>query len=92
MSFADPNDGAVYATVKLVAGKTVMNEQTETQPQTPQGLRSDQKLALVIVCALFVVTTLTLLLLAARKRRAKRSRRKMSKTKTQKRPQSGARR
>ncbi len=92
VSFADPNDGAVYATVKLVAGKTVMNEQTETQPQTPQGLRSDQKLALVIVCALFVVTTLTLLLLAARKRRAKRSRRKMSKTKTQKRPQSGARR
>lgn len=92
VSFSDPEDGTVYATVKLVAGKTVMDTQPEPQAQTPQGLRDDQKLALVIVCALFVLTVLALLLLAVRKRKIRKSRRKMSKTSRQKRPRTGARR
>ena len=75
VSYADPSDGTDYGTVKLVASGTA-NVVIEDKPaETAPELGSDQKLAIVIVCALFVLTVLIFALLIARKQRARRQRR-----------------
>ena len=75
VSYTDSSDGTVYGTVKLVASGTadvvIEDKPTENTPE----LGSDQKLAIVIVCALFVLTVLIFALLIARKQRARRQRR-----------------
>ena len=61
--------------MRLVASGTadivIEDKPTENTPE----LGSDQKLAIVIVCALFVLTVLIFALLIARKQRARRQRR-----------------
>lgn len=76
VSYADPNDGTEYGTVKLVAsGAAAVTTPEPTDAIESSELGQDQKLAIVIVCALFVLTVLIFALLIARKRKARRRRR-----------------
>ena len=78
VSFAD-EDGNVYGTVKLVAGGKIKYEEPE-KPETEAedtGLSSQQKLAVAVVGALFVLVVFIVGLALARKNRAvKAARRK----------------
>ena len=78
VSFAD-GDGNAYGTVKLVAaGEIKYEEPAEAGPESA-GISDQQKLAIVLVCALFVLVVFTVGLALVRRNRAARAARSRKK-------------
>ena len=78
VSFAD-GDGNAYGTVKLVAsGEIKFDEPAEPEPEST-GISDQQKLAVVMVCALFVLVTFVIGLALVRRNRAARAARRRKK-------------
>ena len=72
-------DGNAYGTVKLVAaGEIKYDEPAEPEPEST-GISDQQKLAVVMVCALFVLVTFVIGLALVRRSRAARAARRRKK-------------
>lgn len=69
VSFSDPTDGTELGTVALVASNDVQLDEPEPQPATPQELSHEQKLTIVIVCAITVLLLLVFILLLVRRQK-----------------------
>lgn len=69
VSFSDPTDGTELGTVALVASNDVQLDEPEPQPAAPQELSHEQKLTIVIVCAITVLLLLVFILLLVRRQK-----------------------
>ena len=69
VSFSDPTDGTELGTVALVASNDVQLDESEPQPAAPQELSHEQKLTIVIVCAITVLLLLVFILLLVRRQK-----------------------
>ena len=69
VSFSDPTDGTELGTVALVASNDVQLDEPAPQPATPQELSHEQKLTIVIVCAITVLLLLVFILLLVRRQK-----------------------
>ena len=78
VSFAD-EDGNVYGTVKLVAAGEIKYEEPAADKPEKTGISPQQKLAIVVVCALFVLVAFIVGLALVRKNRAARAARRRKK-------------
>ncbi len=84
VSFFDPEDGTLYGSCELVAAGDAQFEQPEPSP-VPQELSHEQKLAIVIVCAICVFLLLLFALLLVRRRKLRRAARRAKRKKSQQR-------